>query len=103
MEQAKQQEGNIILTIAKNKDFPLQFIHNLKNKLIIKTQQSEATSTLIQQKKIYATFIYNSRLVHKVNNLFNYTKLNITFRASNTSYNHLSNKTAQNKMNASGL
>ena len=38
-EQAKQQEWNITLTIARNNRFPLQVFHNLKNKLQLKTQQ----------------------------------------------------------------
>jgi len=36
-------------------------------------------------------------------NLFKYTNLNIAFRATNTSYNHLSNNTPQNKMHSSGI
>jgi len=36
-EQAKQQEWNTLLTIAKNNGFPLRTIHNLRNKLITKT------------------------------------------------------------------
>jgi hypothetical protein len=47
-EQAKQQEWNTILTIAKNNGFPLH-IHNRRNKLIAKTQQTLFTQT--QQKK----------------------------------------------------
>ena len=39
-EQVKQQEWNIILTILRNNEFPLQIIHNLKNKLMLKTQQT---------------------------------------------------------------
>jgi hypothetical protein len=39
--QAKQQEGNIILTIAKNNGFLLQIIRKLKNKIILKTQKSQ--------------------------------------------------------------
>jgi hypothetical protein len=35
--QAKQQEWNVIRTIAKNNGFPLYIIHNLRNKLITKT------------------------------------------------------------------
>jgi len=47
-EQAKQLERNSIRTMARNNDFPLQIIHNLKNKLIHKT---ENTLTLTQRKK----------------------------------------------------
>jgi len=36
--QVKQQEWNIILTISKNNGFPLQIIHKLKKKIILKTQ-----------------------------------------------------------------
>ena len=39
-EQARQQEWNIIRTIARNNGFPLQTIHNIKNKLILKTQKN---------------------------------------------------------------
>jgi len=39
MEQTKQQEWNIILTVAKYNGFPLQIIHKLKNKIILKTQK----------------------------------------------------------------
>jgi hypothetical protein len=44
-EQAQQQEWNTIHTIARNNGFPLQIIHNLKNKLILKTQKTENTLT----------------------------------------------------------
>jgi hypothetical protein len=37
IEQAKQQEWNIILTVAKNNGFSLQIIHKLQNKIIHKT------------------------------------------------------------------
>jgi len=50
-EQAKQQEWNLILTIARNKGFPLQIIHNLKNKLMLKLQQTKVTTTQKQRKK----------------------------------------------------
>lgn len=53
-------------------------------------QQSGVTSTLTQQKKIYVTHTHYSPLVHEAPNLFKYTELNIAFRASNNSYNHLS-------------
>jgi hypothetical protein len=44
-EQATQQEWNTVLTIAENNGFPLHTIHKLKNKLTIKTQQTETTQT----------------------------------------------------------
>jgi hypothetical protein len=41
--QAKQQEWNFILTIARNNGFPLQIVHNFKNKLMLKKQKTEST------------------------------------------------------------
>jgi len=40
-EKAKQEEWNIILTTARNNSFPLRIIHNLKNKLMLKIQQTK--------------------------------------------------------------
>ena len=39
--QAKQQEWTTMLNIAGNNGFPLHIIHNIKNKAIIKTQQTK--------------------------------------------------------------
>jgi len=47
-EQARQQEWNTIHTIARNHGFPLQIIHNLQNKLILKTQKTDNTLTHTQ-------------------------------------------------------
>ena len=44
-EQAKQQEWDTILTIAKNNGCLLHIIHNLKNKLITKTTYIYHTNT----------------------------------------------------------
>jgi hypothetical protein len=56
-EQARQQEWNTVHTMARNNGFPLQIIHNLKNKLTLKTRKTERTLT--QTKKevdhIYVT------------------------------------------------
>jgi hypothetical protein len=56
-EQASQLEWNIICTIARNNGFPLQIIHNLENKLKLKTQKTESTLTQTQLKK-WITFTY---------------------------------------------
>jgi len=44
-EQAKQQEWKIALAVAKNNGFPSHIIHNLRNKLITKTQHTFTTQT----------------------------------------------------------
>ena len=85
-EKARQQEWNIICPIPRNNGFPLQIIHNLKNKLILKTQKTESTLTQTQQKK-WITFTYYSPIIHKVTKLFKSTNLNIAFQACNTIYN----------------
>ena len=100
-EQAKQQEWNTILTVAKNNVFPLHIIHNLKNKLITKTQHTFTTQT--HQKKIWITFTYYSPLIHKITNLFKHTNLNIAFRATNIIYRQLRDKTTLNRLNSSGI
>ena len=98
-EQARQQEWNIILPIARSNGFPLQIIHNLKNKLILKKQE---TLTQTQWKK-WITFTYYSPLIHKVINLFKSTHLNIAFQACNTIYNQLCDRTPLNKINSSRI
>ena len=78
---AKQQECNTILSIAESNGFPLHIIHNLKHKLITKTQQRKTVQT--RQKKKWVTFTYHSSRIHKVTNLLGHTNLNIAFRATN--------------------
>jgi len=89
-EQAKQQEWNIILTIAKKNRYPSHIIHNLRNKLITKTQHTFTTQT--HQKRKWITFTYHIPLIHKLTNLFKHTNLNIAFRATNIIYKELSDK-----------
>jgi len=101
-EQARQQEWNIICPVARSNGFPLQIIHNLKNKLILKTQKTESTLTQTQRKK-WITFTYYSPLIHKVTNLFKSTNLNIAFQACNTTCNQLCDKTPLNKINSSRI
>ena len=38
-EQAKQEEWNTVLTVAKNNGFPLKIFRKLKKKIILKTQK----------------------------------------------------------------
>ena len=51
-EQAKQQEWNFILTLAKNNGSPLQIIHKLKNKIILKTQKKIHTLKNTKNEKV---------------------------------------------------
>ena len=63
-DQARQQEWNTICTIAKNNGFPLQLIHNLKNK-ITRTQHTTNTPAQTAKKK-WMAFTYHSPLIHKI-------------------------------------
>ena len=100
-EHAKQQEWNTVCTIAINNGFPLQMVHNLKNK-IVRTQETKNIPIQTQRKK-WITFTYHSPLIHKVTNLFKSTNLNIAFRKFSAIYNQIYNRSPQNKMNASGI
>jgi hypothetical protein len=64
---------------------PLQNKHNLKSKLILKTQKTGSRLSQTQQKK-GITFTYYSPLIHKVTNLFRNTVLGIAFRTRNNIY-----------------
>jgi hypothetical protein len=99
---ARQQEWNTICTIVRNNDFPLRTVHNLR-KIINKTQKTDSNSTSARPKKIWVTFTYHNRLVHKVTNLFKHNNINTAFRTSNTIYNWLQDKISQNKINCSGI
>jgi hypothetical protein len=61
MKQAKQ-EWSIILTTAQNDGFPVQIIHNLKTKLMVKKQKPPTT---IEQNRKWVTFSYHSPLIQK--------------------------------------
>jgi K+ transporter len=97
-EQSKQQEWKVILTIARNNGFPAHIIHDLKKKLITKKQKHDITT---QQNKKCVTFTYHSPLIRKITNLFKQTNLNITFGATNTVQQQLTEKPAHK--NPSGI
>ena len=100
-EQAKQEEWNTILTVAKNNGFPLKIIRKLKKKVILKTKK--VTPKQIQQKKQWVIFTYHSLLIHKVTNLLKNTKLNTDFRTINTIHNQLQDRIPLNKINSIGI
>jgi glycine cleavage system regulatory protein len=91
-DQSKQEEWKVILTISQNNGFPAHIIHDLKKKLITKTQKHDTTAT--QQQK-WVTFTYHSPLIRKITNLFKQTNLNIALRATNTIHQQLTEKSTQ--------
>jgi hypothetical protein len=72
-------------------------------------QFNEQNSQSTNDRKYFYTYtekemghIYLS-LIHKVTNLFKRTNINIAFRASNTIFNQLHDRTPRNKTNSSGI
>jgi hypothetical protein len=101
--QSKQQEWKTILTIARNNGFPTHTIHSLMKKLKIKKQQQQQKplNPMAQHNRKWVVFTYHSPLVRKVTNLFKQSNLRIALRATNTTYQQLTEKPTQN--NPSGI
>jgi len=99
--QAKQQEWKTILTIAHNKGFPTHIIHSLKKKLKFNKQQQKPLTLTTQQNRKWMVFTYHSPLIRKVTNLFKQSSLRIALWATNSAYQQLTEKLAQN--NPSGI
>jgi len=104
-EQARTQEWQNICNIAQQNGFPIKVIQSIKEKEIAKqnkrpTRKNEEKTEQINNKKL-VTFTYHSPLIRKVTNLFKNTGTGIAFRASNTIYQQLVQKTG-NK-NPSGI
>ena len=98
-EQAKQQEWNTICTIAKNNGFPIQLIHNLRNKINKKQHTTNISIQTTCKKRI--TFTFRSPLLHKITNLFRNTNLHIAFKTNNTIFHHFCYKSPNNTLNSS--
>jgi hypothetical protein len=101
--QSKQQEWKTILTIARNNGFPTHSIHNLRKKLKAKYQQQKQKplTPTAQHNKKWVVFNYHSPLIRKVTNLFKQSNLRIALCATNTTYQHLTEKPTQS--NPSGI
>ena len=78
----------------------MHIIHNLKEKLIKKQKQKQLTTTTQQNRK-WVTFTYHSPLIRKVTNHFKQTNLYIALRATNTTYQQLTEKPTN--VNPSGM
>jgi len=101
--QAKQQERKIILAVAKNYEFPLHIIHNLKKKLITKKRRKKLPTTTTQQAKKWVTLSHHSPLIRKITNLFKHSNLNIALRTTNTIHRQLTDKIVKTSTNSSGI
>jgi hypothetical protein len=102
-ERARTQERKYILSTAQHNGFPAHKIIDMEEKITQnkdkRTKTNETQERQIQKK--WVTFTYHSPLIRKVTNLFNNTEVRIAFKATNTIYQQLTEKT-QNK-NPSGI
>jgi hypothetical protein len=97
--QVKQQEWDLICTVAMNNVFPMELIHTIKNQL---TKIHNTTERLINTER-RITFTYHSQPIRKATNLLKHTNLNKAFRRTNTVYHQLQNTTDHINLNASGV
>jgi hypothetical protein len=96
---AKQQEWKIILTIAQNNGFPLQIIHNLKEKTDgQKTETPNHNNTTTQT---ICNILLS--LKQKITDLFKPTNLNIVLHATNTIHQQLTDTVLKTSTNSSRI
>jgi hypothetical protein len=93
-ENSKQNEWETITAIAKNNEFPISILTDLKTKIIKRKKQKQKQAQTQQQEITtqrckWVTFTYHSPLVRRINNLFKQTDVKISFRATNTIQQHL--------------
>jgi hypothetical protein len=93
---AKSQERQYILNTARQNGFPSHTITNIEKKIIAKhgeDKESTIIDTERQSQKKWITFTYHSPLIRKITNLFKNTEISIAFKATNTIYQQLTEKT----------
>jgi len=72
-EKARKEEWKTILAIAKNNEYPIHVINNLKEKLTIKKQKHQRHQQhpiINQHNKKWVTFTYFSPIIRRITNLF---------------------------------
>ena len=104
-ERARIQERKYMFSTAQRNGFPTQKIIVKEKKELIKNRDKRSKTNKAQDKQIHkkkwVTFTYHSPIIRKETNLFNSTEIRIAFKATNTIYQQLREKT-QNK-NPSGI
>ena len=87
-EKSKQNEWKTIIAIAKNNDFPINILTDLKTKIINrekqKRNQTQQQQEITTQRSKWVTFTCHSPLIRRITNLFKQTNVKIIFRATNT-------------------
>ena len=95
-EKSKQNEWKTIIAIAKNNDFPVNILTNLKTKITNREKQernqTQRQQEITTQKNKCVTFTYHSPLIRRITNLFKQTNVKIGFRATNTIQQQLNSK-----------
>ena len=101
-ERARIQERKYILSTAPHNGFPTHKIIDVENKEIAKNRDKRSKINETQEKQVqkkWVLFTYHSPIIRKVTNLFNNTEFRITFKATNTIYQQLAEKTQKSKRN----
>jgi hypothetical protein len=89
-EHSEQNEWETIIAIAKNNEFPISILTDLKTKIIKRKKQKQKQDQTQQQQEIitqrckWVTFTHHSPLLRRITNLFKQTDVKISFRATNT-------------------
>jgi hypothetical protein len=104
-ENSKQNEWETIIAIAKNNDFPISILTDLKTKIIKRKKQKQAQAQheeITTQRCKWVTFTYHSPLIRRITNLFKQTNVKIAFCAANTIQQQL-NTAKHTHNNPSGI
>ena len=77
-------------------------IIDMEKKEITKNRDKRSKINETQEKQVqkkWVTFTYHSPIIRTVTNLFNNTEVRVTFKATNTIYQQLAEKTQKSKRN----
>jgi hypothetical protein len=95
-ERARIQERKHTLNIARHNGFPTHKIIDMEKKERAKNKDKQTKTNNTQEKQVqkkWVTFTYHSPIIRMVTNLFNYTEIRTAFKATNTIYQQLAEKT----------
>jgi hypothetical protein len=98
-ERARIQEQKYIFNTARHNGFPIHKITDMEKKERAKNKDKRTQTNDTQERQIqkkWVTFTYHSPIIRRVTHLFNNTEILIAFKATNTIYQQLAEKT-QNK------
>jgi len=95
----QQNERNKIQQITRSNGLPISPIQSINSRIEHRLQHPNSADS-IPQTKIWTTFSYHSALIRTISNSLKHTKLDMTFRATNTILNLRIPKSHRNKEDA---